>query len=206
MRTVEFLTPHALLLHWRRCTPSRSHLRVLLPCFILWQIWKARNAFRFDSQSFWVIVIIHRVGLDLGLASSAFGFKTSQLRRVLDSRITEGLRIIAPPERPIRLVSWIRPPLGVIKLTVDRFSRGNPGMAALGGILLDHRGEVLAVFGSLLGHQPILYAELMAVYEGLDLAIQLGHSVLKVESDSTTMVSWIHSQGPVHWDYTYSLH
>ena len=45
----------------------------------------------------------------------------------------------------------------------------------------------------------------MAVYEGLDLAVQLGHSVLEVESDSTTVVSWIHSQGPVRWDYAYSL-
>ena len=79
IRTVVFLTPHALLLHWRRCTPSRRHLRVFIPCFILWQIWKARNVFKFDSQSFPVIVIIHRAGLDLGLTSSAFGFKTSQL-------------------------------------------------------------------------------------------------------------------------------
>ena len=84
-------------------------------------------------------------------------------------------------------------PLGVVKLTVDGCFRGNPGMAASGGILRDHRGEFLAAFGSFLGHQPILYAELMAIYEGLDLTVQLGHSVLEVESDSTTMVSWIHS-------------
>ena len=45
----------------------------------------------------------------------------------------------------------------------------------------------------------------MTVYEGLDLAVQLGHSVLEVESNSTTVVSWIHSQSPVHWDYAYSL-
>ena len=105
-----------------------------------------------------------------------------------------------------RFVSWLRPLSGVVKLTMNGCFRGNPGMAASGGILRDHRGEFLAAFGSFLGHQPILYAELMAVYEGLDLAIQLGHSVLKVESDSTTVVSWIHSQGPIRWDYTYSLH
>lgn len=153
MRPVVFLTPHALLLHWRRYALSLSHFRVLLPCFILWQIWKAHNSFRFDSQSFSVIVIIHRVGLDLGLAIFAFGYKTSQLRGVLDSRIVKGLQIIVPPKRPIRLVSWIQPPLGVIKLTVDGCSRGNPGIAASDGILRCHRGEVLAPFGSFLGQQ-----------------------------------------------------
>lgn len=58
-------------------------------------------------------------------------------------------------------------------------------MASSGGILCDHQGQVLAAFGSFLGYQPIIYVELMVVYEGLDIAVQLGHSVLKVESDST---------------------
>ena len=61
-------------------------------------------------------------------------------------------------------------------------------MAASGGILRDYRGVALAAFGSFLGHQPILYAELMAVCEGLELAARLGHSVLEVESDSATVV------------------
>ena len=48
MRDIVFLTPRALLLHWRWCAPSWHHLRVLLPCFILWKVWKARNAFQFN--------------------------------------------------------------------------------------------------------------------------------------------------------------
>ena len=67
MRDIIFLTPHALLLHWRRCAPSQNHLQVLLPCFILWQVWKAHNTFRFDSQSFSVDVVILQVILDLKL-------------------------------------------------------------------------------------------------------------------------------------------
>ncbi|KAH9684247.1 reverse transcriptase domain-containing protein [Citrus sinensis] len=144
-------------------------------------------------------------GTIFGLAGSAFGFKPPQLRGVLDSRFLEGLRVLATPRRPIRLVAWIRPSPGVVKLTVDGCSRGNPGMAASGGILRDHRGVALAAFGSFLGHKPILYAELMAICEGLELASQLGHSVLEVESDSATVVSWVLSQGPVRWDYSYIM-
>ncbi|KAH9750075.1 reverse transcriptase domain-containing protein [Citrus sinensis] len=205
LRQLDFLSPRALLLTWRLRAPSRDHLLVLLPCFILWQVWKARNAYRFHSQSFSIDAVIFQVGSDLRLAGSAFGFKPPQLRGALDSRFLEGLRVLVPPVRPVRVVAWMRPPPGVVKLTVDGCSRGNPGMAASGGILRDYRGVALAAFGSFLGHQPILYAELMAVCEGLELAARLGHSVLEVESDSATVVSWVHSQGPVRWDYSYLL-
>lgn len=79
-----FFHPHALLLHWRQCALSRSHLQVLLPYFILWQIWKAYNASRFDSQSFFVDAVIYQVVLDLRIASFVFHFKLSQLRGVFE--------------------------------------------------------------------------------------------------------------------------
>ena len=102
---------------------------------------------------------------------------------------------MASPRMPIQLVVWKRPPLRVVKLTVDGCYRGNPEMVASQCILYDHRGKVLAAFGSFLGYKLIVYSELMAVCKGLELAVQLGHSVLAVESDSATVVSWIHTQG-----------
>ena len=76
-------------------------------------------------------------------------------------------------------------------------------MAATCGVLRDHQGVVLAAFGSFLGHQSILFAELTALLEGLDLAVQLGFSDLEVESDSGTMVSWAISSRFVRWDFAY---
>ena len=149
-------------------------------------------------------VFIYRVLLDIKLVSDAFGFKPSQLRGILDTQIGEGLQIIMPPRRPPRLVSWMKPPPGVVKLSVDGCSRGNPGMTTTGGVLRDHQGVVLAAFGSFLGHQSILFAELMALLEGLDLAAQLGFSNLEVESDSAT-VSWAISNRFVRWDFAYLL-
>lgn len=168
-------------------------------------MWKARNGFRFDSHPFSVDAVIFRVVSDIRLVGSVFGFKPSQLRGVMSSQLADGLRVIASPRRPIRVVSWKQPPLGAIKLTVDGCSRGNLGLSAAGGVLRDHRGMVLAGFGSFLGHQPILYAELVAVCEGLELAVQLGYSIVEVESDSATVVSWVLSGGSVRWDYTLSL-
>ncbi|KAH9750680.1 hypothetical protein KPL71_013964 [Citrus sinensis] len=165
---------------------------------------EARNTLKYDSVAFNVDVFIYRVLLDIKLVSDAFGFKPSQLRGILDTQIGEGLQIIMPPRRPPRLVSWMKPPPGVVKLSVDGCSRGNPGMTTTGGVLRDHQGVVLAAFGSFLGHQSILFAELMALLEGLDLAAQLGFSNLEVESDSAT-VSWAISNRFVRWDFAYLL-
>ena len=71
-------------------------------------------------------------------------------------------------------------------------------MVDSGGILRDHWGAVLANFGSFLGHQPILYAELTVVCEGLKFATYLGYSVLEMESDLATVIFLIHSEGLVH--------
>ncbi|KAH9684879.1 hypothetical protein KPL70_013711 [Citrus sinensis] len=177
-------------------------------CGVEWDRGKlllARNTLKYDSVAFNVDVFIYRVLLDIKLVSDAFGFKPSQLRGILDTQIGEGLQIIMPPRRPPRLVSWIKPPPGVVKLSVDDCSMGNPGMTATSGVLRDHQGVVLAAFGSFLGHQSILFAELMALLEGLDLATQLGFSNLEVESDSATVVSWAISSRFVRWDFAYLL-
>ena len=46
-----------------------------------------------------------------------------------------GLRIIPSPRRPVRLVSWLRSPLGVVKLSRDGCSEGSPGMSTIGCVL-----------------------------------------------------------------------
>lgn len=56
----------------------------------------------------------------------------------------------------------------------------------------------MANLGSFLGHQPILYAELTVVCEGLKFATYLGYSVLEMESDLATVIFLIHSEGLVH--------
>lgn len=66
---------------------------------------------------------------------------------------------------------------------MDSCSRGNLGMLASMGVLRDYRGLSMAGFGFLFKHHLILYAKLMEVCEGLDLAVHIGHFVLEVEFD-----------------------
>lgn len=124
----------------------------------------------FNSVVFNVDVVIFRVVSDLRLASFAFGFKPSQLKGVLETQLEEGLQIILSPHWLVRLVSWLRLLLAVVKLSVDDCSRGNPDMSVAYGVLRDHRRVAMATFNSFLGHQLILFTKLTTVLEGLDLA------------------------------------
>ena len=115
------------------------------------------------------------------------------------------LRVLPCRHRSVKLVSWHRPLLGVAKLNMDGSSRGNPGLAATGGLIRDHLGRVLGAFGQFLGYKPILYAELQALLLGLELAVDLGCSSLIVESNSVTVISWVTLNCVSYWDYAYLI-
>ena len=69
-----------MLLHWRRCSPSNSHIRLIVVCHILWHIWKARNAHHFHGTPVLAAWVIHNILTDIHLIGLAVGFKASQLR------------------------------------------------------------------------------------------------------------------------------
>lgn len=98
----------------------------------------------------------------------------------------------------------MRLPPGVVKLIVDDFSKGNPRILASGGVLHDSRGMPMTGFGSFLGYHLILYDELMAISEGLELAVQLGYFMLQVKSNSATAVYWVLSNGLARWGMLFS--
>lgn len=72
------------------------------------------------------------------LAGFTFGFKPTQLRGIMDTQLGIGLRIIVPHTKPAILISWLRPPQRVVKLSVDGCSCSNLGRSASGGIFRDH--------------------------------------------------------------------
>ena len=44
------------------------------------------------------------------------------------------------------IVSWCSPPCGVLKFNVDGATKGKPGLAGTGGVLGNHKGQVLFMF------------------------------------------------------------
>lgn len=71
----------------------------------------------------------------------------------------------------------------------DGGSRGNPGPAASGFVLLDEQGKVVSEGGAYLGTTTNNVAEYQAVYLGLERAQELGYKTVDFRMDSLLVVN-----------------
>ena len=76
----------------------------------------------------------------------------------------------------------------------DGGSRGNPGPAASGAVLLDESGTVLREIGTYLGVATNNVAEWTGLLTGLEAALELGVDDLAVRLDSELVVKQISGQ------------
>lgn len=95
-------------------------------------------------------------------------------------------------------------------LQVDGGSRGNPGPAAIGVVIKDKGGKVLAQIGEVIGEFTNNVAEYRALIRGLEEARTLGADSVEIRSDSELLVSQVQGKfkvkspdlGPLHLEST----
>lgn len=75
-----------------------------------------------------------------------------------------------------------------LTVNVDGGARGNPGPAAIGAIVRDGDGEVLAERGERIGRATNNVAEYKALLLGIELAAALGAGELELVGDSELIV------------------
>ncbi|KAL6123817.1 hypothetical protein ACLB2K_076334 [Fragaria x ananassa] len=91
-------------------------------------------------------------------------------------------------QKRIRLVLW-HPPLSPwIKLNTDGLAKGNPELAACGGVFRDYQSHFIGRFSTPIGHHNAFFSELLAVIIGIELTFQLGWQHVWLECDSTSVV------------------
>ena len=76
----------------------------------------------------------------------------------------------------------------------DGASRGNPGRAAIGAILKDEKGDLVATISRGIGKATNNQAEYQAVIAALEKAIFLGVDSVELNSDSELIVKQIKGQ------------
>ncbi len=69
-------------------------------------------------------------------------------------------------------------------LYTDGAARGNPGPAAIAGVLLDRHGQEKEAFGEYIGEATNNEAEYRALLKGLELAISHKPGALEIRTDS----------------------
>ena len=91
---------------------------------------------------------------------------------------------------------WEPPQPGLVKLNVDG-SCNSRGEIGVGGLIRDDKSNWLVGLSFNDGQGDVLFAELFAIYHGITLVLQLGHSRAKfgyysiVVSNKRVRVSWI---------------
>lgn len=85
--------------------------------------------------------------------------------------------------------NFIRPSEGFIKLNFDGDSKGNPGIAGIGGIFRDCQGRVRLLYLAYGGMMSNNEAEPMAVRQGMRIAVRLRYKQLEVEGDSLLVIN-----------------
>lgn len=76
-------------------------------------------------------------------------------------------------------------------LYTDGASRGNPGPAAIGAVIKDGHGKVLARISKRIGRTTNNQAEYQAVIAALEEAVRLGAAGVEIKSDSELVVKQI---------------
>ncbi|CAA7036128.1 unnamed protein product [Microthlaspi erraticum] len=93
--------------------------------------------------------------------------------------------------REDRMISWLPPLAGWMKLNTNGASHGNPGEATAGGVIRDGDGKWCGWFALNIGRCTAQMAELWGLYYGLCFAWDKGIRQLEVEVDSATVVGFV---------------
>lgn len=81
-------------------------------------------------------------------------------------------------------IIWNPPKEGWVKINTDGAKKSSTGLASVGGLLRDHRGNWIKGFTIKIGDADSFSAELWGLREGLRLAREGGFERIVVETDS----------------------
>ncbi|KAK1281666.1 hypothetical protein QJS10_CPB22g00001 [Acorus calamus] len=160
----------------------------------LYEIWKARNAAKYNMTPPHTSHILNTVRKSLCEGISLHHPNWSPDRSTATLLTSLGLTTHpSPPKLPIE-VKWLKPDPNWSKLNVDGAAKGNPGPSGAGGLFRDHHGMFLLGFSCPTKHNTNTFAEFFALYRGLTLWFELhptSQEPLWIESDSTLVVNTV---------------
>lgn len=93
-----------------------------------------------------------------------------------------------------------------VVIYTDGVSRGNPGPGAIGAVIYDGNGNVLARISRTIGEATNNQAEYQAVIAALKEALALGARDVEIRSDSELIVNQINGDYAVKKDRLKDLH
>lgn len=141
----------------------------------IWLLWFWRNMNLFDKSFIWPANATKQVWTKAKEAWDTLGKENHRLKQEV-------------------LIAWEKHKNGYVKLNVDGSAKGQPGLAASGGVIRDEYGNWIAGFCQKIGITFSLTAEPWGIYQGLTLCWNRGLRKFCVEIDSMLALQKIYSQ------------
>ncbi|KAL6557628.1 hypothetical protein OROMI_017978 [Orobanche minor] len=189
-----------ILANWFGKAKGKIHIFHIIPILIVWFLWCCRNDRRVDNVPFTANRVCERIWNYINTFNHKVIFKNKKFWMGA-ALIADRVGVIAAPKTFFKCCSvrWSRPQSGWWKLNTDGAARGNPGDAAAGGIIRDHMGKPLILFSEFLGVRTNNFAELYAIWRGLEFCIDNHFDKVWVEVDSKIALSLIEHATTTHW-------
>lgn len=198
---------------WLADPPTRSEtgwsnvtatFRDLMPCFILWILWKKYNTLIHDGGRFSHDRIIHEVKqecFDLSIVHPFRSTKSSD-RRFIEVGLVAFFT--APKPKKTLWIKWHHPPSGRLKLNSDAaFSSVSCGG---GAVLRNSNGALVAALSFPLSATSALEAEALALDFTMRWCELAARKPTLIEVDSSVLVYLIlHNDAPIPWKIRQSV-
>eukprot|EP00253_Pinus_taeda_P028466 PITA_28466 len=178
---------------------SVSSIWKCIPGFVTWTIWKERNRRVFTQETRSIecakesILINVRQLVQTKCKFDPTDKPTGKDLRILKTFQLEAFSSCLPGGHNARtssqIHSWQPPPEACLKLNFDGASRGNPGIAGIGGVIRNHKGDIVHIFCRSLGECTNNEAEFAAMEQGLRILRSRRQGNFIVEGDSSLAIS-----------------
>lgn len=155
-----------LMLEWEGLARRSDRvLWSLSPYALVWTLWNERNAVTFNQKPSNAVDLwdlhLNRIAWWVQSHTNSCPYEVSQFLRDFTS-----IKLSSCKEKR-RIISWSPPVSGLFKLNVDGAARGSPGPMGIGGILRNHRKEIMGYFSKNMRIGFAYEAEVLAMYHGL---------------------------------------
>ncbi|MQL77167.1 hypothetical protein Taro_009570 [Colocasia esculenta] len=149
----------------------------------IWELWCSRNRARFDSQPMSARQVLYKVMMAVRDSLSAFPFRDMDLspahRRLLHCwGISVPMLHLPLP----RIIKWLSPPSGRLKLNVDGAFKAGSSTAAGGGNLRNVAGDIIFAFASRYCDWQAMLETVAGLTQALQNVVQAGNQATIVRN------------------------
>ncbi|KAL0909994.1 hypothetical protein M5K25_020913 [Dendrobium thyrsiflorum] len=188
LSTTHFNNVGDLLKGW--FTPTKGHIRNIIPVLICWFLWSSRNNAKHENIKMDASTIISKVKNKVFQLFVAKLLKADSFNGFHNVACEFGL-VFGPitVTDNIRLILWKKPSEGCFKLNTD--GAKNNFNVGCGGIIRDSNGSVIVDFAAPSTAIHAIQAEIEGLFLGINLCNSLGISSVWIEVDAMLLIHFV---------------